>query len=76
MFEIPYGSMTVLGHIDPKYPDAWEDENVMGMVSRITAAGYSVAMLLPNGTKQFALSPGQTFEGMKAELENAIGLLH
>jgi len=42
MFEIPYGTKTIIGMVDPARPDAWKSERVRQLVNKFVKAGYPV----------------------------------
>ena len=72
MFETPFQCDTWIGYVDPKFPDALEQENVQTLVDKIVAIGHSVVIYWPNGDKKYALAKGVSKEMMHTQVNNAV----
>ena len=71
MFEIPFGSDTWIGYVDPKHPDALANDDVLKMIYQINQSGHSVSVVTPDGKNHFSLAPNMTKLGMHNQINKA-----
>lgn len=42
MFEMPYGTKTIIGLVDPWRPNAWKTRRMKQLITKFNKAGYPV----------------------------------
>lgn len=73
LFELPAGAKTYVGHIDPAFPDAYNEPGVRVLIQKITEAGNAVVLHLGAGRDRiYALPAGLTKEEVQHDIHLAI----